>query len=210
MKFTLRFVWFVLRTVIIAVSAFALLLVAFFIAMDSANVYVVVSDGMKARAANVLTPGEAADLTKYFSVGYLNSHLEADRAQYAEYKITDFQYNLSVESLWCNPWGDTATVTVVESIPDFTYTEARIEIEATATPAPPPQWQRARYKITCRREDDAWRIDRVDKLKDLPSEPTASPEPSVYISASPVPTATPTPPSSPSPSPTDVAAPEGQ
>jgi hypothetical protein len=189
MKYSLRFVWYVLRIVIIAASAFAILVVAFFIAMDSANVYVIVTDGMKARATAALMPGQGVDVSKYFTQGYLDKQSTMDNSGYATFVITDFDYRISVESLWCNPWKSTATVTVVESIPDFTFTGSVQESEDKAS-AEPPAWPRARYKIYCIRENDVWRIDSLEKVESLPPEPTLSPEPSSYITASPLPTST--------------------
>jgi hypothetical protein len=194
MKYPLRFVWYVLRLVIIVAAAFAVLVVAFFIAMDSANVYVIVSDGMKANATAVLMPDQGADLTEYFSEGYLKQHPTQDTSQYANFVITGFDYRLSVESLWCNPWNNTATVTVVESIP--TITSSSIEgttDESGKAATEPPQWPRSRYKIKCIRENGAWRIDSIELVESLKPEPTSSPEPSNYITASPVPTKTPAP-----------------
>lgn len=197
MKFSLRFVWYILRIVIVAVSAFAILIVAFFVAMDSANVFVIVSDGMKARAESMLLASPTASLDSYFTAKALQS-AAAKPAGYEEFTISAIRYNLSVESLWCNPWQNTATVTVVESIPDMAYTANESETggeakEAAATEKPqPPRWQRARYKISCIRIADRWRIDSIQKVKDLEPEPTVSPEPSVYITASPLPTASPT------------------
>jgi hypothetical protein len=191
MKYPLRLVWYVLRIVILAISAFAILIVAFFIAMDSANVYVIVTDGMKANATNVLMPTQGSDLAKYFSKSYMSTNPAIDRSQYANFVITDFDYKISVESLWCNPWKNTATVTVVESIPSIVVTGV-VDVTDEKAGLEPPQWPRARYRLSCIRENGVWRIDSVEKLESLPQEPTPSPEPSAYITASPLP-ATPLP-----------------
>jgi hypothetical protein len=192
MKYSLRLVWYVLRIILIAASAFAMLAVAFFVAMDSANVFVVVTDGMKAKATAVLMPGQGADLGKFFTERYLAGDPTQDRSRYADFVIKDFDYRISVESLWCNPWKDTATVTVVESIPTIFYSGTAAATEDGGKPsAEPPQWPRAKYRILCVRQNDVWRIDGVELVQSLPPEPTPSPEPSVYITASPVPTATP-------------------
>lgn len=201
MKYALRFSWYVLKIVIIAVSAFALLVAAFFVAMDSANVYVIVTDGMKAHAASVLMPNEDSDLQQYFTDACISSLPAIDRTQYESFVITDIDYKITVESLWCNPWRNTATVTVVESIPDMVYSSADATADVDAkTLKKGPQWQRARYKIGCVRIDDVWRINSIKKVENLKAEPTPSPEPSKYITASPLPvskspgaSATPTP-----------------
>lgn len=195
MKYSLRLFWYILRIVLIAVSAFAVLIVAFFVAMDSSNVYVIVSDGMKARATNILIPVQSTDLSKYFTENFIKSQPAAGSSDYSSFTITDFSYKLDVESLWCSPWRNTATVTVVESIPSVSYVKPQGDTgdgEGKKAPEPPP-WQRARYKLKCVRSGEYWRIDSMQKLEDLEAEPTASPEPSSYITASPLPTASPSP-----------------
>jgi hypothetical protein len=208
MKYTMRFVWYVLKIAVIAISAFGILAVAFFVAMDSANVFVIVSDGMKARAEGMLVSSASPDLTTYFSAKFLQSQPSAKPAGYEEFTITSIKYKLSVESLWCNPWKNTATVTAVESIPDMAYSSTQADATDTADkkPAEPPKWQRARYKIGCVRVGKAWRIDSIEKIENLEAEPTSSPEPSSYITASPLPTASPSPTPSVSPGPSPSAA----
>jgi hypothetical protein len=191
MKYTLRFVWFVLRIVLVAVSAFTILIAAFFVAMDSANVYVIVSDGMKTRAESMLITSGPAELSNsYFTAKYIQGQSSVKAPGYEDFTITGIKYKLSVESLWCNPWKNTATVTVVESIPEMAYSAS----DTTSTDkkaAEPPQWQRARYKVSCVRVKDYWRIDAIEKVENLEAEPTLSPEQSSYITASPLPTTTP-------------------
>jgi hypothetical protein len=190
MKYSLRFVWYVLKFVIIALSAFAILAAVFFIAMDSADVYVIVTDGMKARATQALVPGQSVDLLpKYFTDNFQKTQPSIDTTPYSNFAITGIRYKLDVESLWCNPWTNKATVTVVESIPEISYNVPLDTPEGAKSPVP-PQWQRARYKLTCVRSGDIWRIDKMEKLENLPPEPTPTPEPSAYITASPLPTAT--------------------
>jgi hypothetical protein len=192
MKYSLRFVWYVLKIIIIAASAFAILVVAFVMAMDSANVYVIVNDGMKAQASAELMPGQGADASKYFTQAYLDRQTSMDSSEYAAFVITDFNYKLDVESLWCNPWKNTATVTVVESVSSITFAGSAGETEDKTEPQP-PAWPRAKYKIICLRVNDMWRIDSLEKIESLNPEPTASPEPSSYITASPPPTIAPSP-----------------
>ena len=189
MKYSLRFVWYVLRIVIITLSAFAILAAVFYITMDSANVYVIVTDGMKARLTSSLVPQDATELKGYFTEEFLANNT-IDTSKYSDFTITGIDYDLTVESLWCNPWKNTATVTVVEAVKDIKY-ELPAETAEGVEPAKPPQWQRARYKIICLKINDAWRIDKVELVKALPAAPTPSPVPTNYITASPLPSSMP-------------------
>ncbi len=191
MKYSLRFLWYILRIVIIVLSAFAILAAAFYIAMDSANVYVIVTDGMKARVTSALVPQNATELNGFFTEEFLANNT-IDTSKYSDFTITGINYELTVESLWCNPWKDVATVTVVETVKDIAY-EKPTDLAEGVEPPKPPQWQRARYKITCLKINDAWRMDKIELVKALPAAPTASPVPSSYITASPLPTSTPSP-----------------
>ncbi len=208
MKYTLRLVWYIAKVAGIAVSVFAILVVTFFVAMDSANVYVIVTDGMKARAGSVLTPGEDIDLSKYFAQSYLKNEAP-DTTAYSDFIISDFNYKLTVESLWCKPWEDTAMVTVVESIPDFKYTSSNGD-DAESDVIISPQWPKTRYQLTCRQVDGAWRIFEVKQLETLLPDPTRTPEPTYFITATPLPTPSPTPGliTTPTPAPEAEASPE--
>lgn len=195
MKYSLRLVWYVVKICAIALAAFAVLAVTFFVAMDSANVYVVVTDGMKARAAAVLTPSVDGDLSKYFAQSYLKNETP-DTTAYSQYVITDFNYKMTVESLWCKPWENTATVTVVENIPDFRFTASNSATDATDTDAEkvtPPTWPKTRYQIQCRKVDGAWRMTDIKQMETLLPDPTRTPQPSTYVTATPLPTPSPTP-----------------
>ena len=186
MKYALRMIWYAVKVAIIAVSAFAILAVAFFVAMDSANVYIIVTDGMQAKAKSVLLKDTEADLTKYFSQSYLDGAAAELTPQESEYyTITNVDYKIKVESLWCQPWKNTATATVVESIPEIDYDVNEELTEEEMDALQPPTWPRARYTLSIQKEDDSWRITSVQKVETLPPEPTPTPEPSEFITASP-------------------------
>ncbi len=193
MKVALRMIWYTARVALVVLSAFAILAVVFFVAMDSANVYIIVTDGMKAKADRVLLQETDTDLNKYFGQTYLDS-ITADLVpvESDEYTITNIDYNIGVESLWCQPWKNTATVTVVESVPEIDYDVSADLTEEEMDAMEPPTWPRARYTVNLKKNDDAWHIVGVKKVETLPPEATPTPEPSEFITASPVPTATPT------------------
>ena len=205
MKYSLRLVWYIVKICAIAIAAFAVLAVTFFVAMDSANVYVIVTDGMKARATAVLKPSTDTDLTKYFAQSYLKDET-LDTAAYSEYVISDFNYKLTIESLWCKPWENTATVTVVENIPDFRYAASNAATDPDAETVADPTWPKARYQIQCRKVDGSWRMTDIKQLETLLPDPTRTPQPSIYVTATPLPTPSPTPVLLPTRTPDDASA----
>lgn len=205
MKYSLRLVWYVVKICAIALAAFAVLAVTFFVAMDSANVYVVVTDGMKARAAAVLTPSAEVDLSKYFAQSYLKNE-KLDTTAYSQYVITDFNYKMTVESLWCKPWENTATITVVENIPEFRFTASSSATDTDAEKVTEPTWPKTRYQIQCLKVDGAWRMTDIKQVETLLPDPTRTPQPSIYVTATPLATASPTPGLLPSPKPDEASA----
>ena len=190
MKYALRFVWYIVKIAAIASAVFAVLIVGFFVAMDSANVYVIVTDGMKARASSILIPVDDANLTKYFSAAYLKQQQSAVKIDLSDFVISNFNYKITVESLWCKPWENVATVTVLESIPEFNYIMSDVFVVTDKYNLPKPQWPKIRYLINCRRVDGVWRIYNVSIVDRLRPDPTMTPRPTFYIVATPVPSPT--------------------
>lgn len=176
-KYYLRFTWYVVRKVLLVLLLFAALLATFFIAMDTANVYVVVTDGLKARADAILMQENTDELSSYFETAFLDSDLQLQDQTYQNYNVSDFIYHLDVESLWCQPWKGVAKVTVVESIPEIdggikNVAEGEMQ-EDTALPA----WTRGRYVLTCYKQDNRWLVSSMELVAVLEPEPTPSPDP---------------------------------
>ena len=167
-----RLVWFIATRLIILCVILGMLLCGFFMALNMANVYVVLNEGMEKRAEVILTREDAEELNKYFHYDFLNNDTALAGAfdgtsAYTDYTITDFEYSLTIEKLWCWPWENYATCTVVERIPDITATvvsSRKNEVSSTV-----PKWQGGRYNITLINESGKWKIigmQQVTKLAD--------------------------------------------
>lgn len=189
-KYTIRFSWYVIRNILLALLIFGGALATFFIAMDSANVYVIATDGMKARAENILQ-GEENDLTPFFTRKFLDADMGLRNQEYNNFAISDFVYHLSVESLWCQPWSGVANVTLVESIPQIygalrdTENAGQETSRAAETPIPP--WTRARYRLSFNKTEGGWQVSSMELLGVLEPEPTPSPDPAVTPTPEPTP-----------------------
>ncbi|MDD3242336.1 MAG: hypothetical protein PHD32_01275 [Eubacteriales bacterium] len=194
-KYVLRFSWYLGWKLLAVLLIFAAMFAAFFIAMDSANVYVVVTDGLKERASAVLHDEGTGGLTSYFDTAYLAGDTQLNGQTYRKYNVTDFIYHLKVESLWCQPWAGVARITVVESIPEINGTlkeKSNDERSGESTQAVLPAWTRGRYVLTCRKENDRWLVTEMELTAVLEPEPTPSPDPAdatATPSAAPSPTA---------------------
>ena len=118
MKYIRRFLSFVASRMVLLSIVVALLILAFYLAMNTANIYILLNDGMTARTSVILTRQNADELTNYFTNDFLLSDETlniglSDASPYIDYNITDFNYKLSLEWVWAWPWENSATATIV-------------------------------------------------------------------------------------------------
>ncbi|MCK5130501.1 MAG: hypothetical protein KAQ68_11650 [Clostridiales bacterium] len=173
-----RSVWFITRIVVACVVIVALMIVGYVIARDSANVYIIATEGMDLRAGVILkTEKDSSDLYKYFSGTFVTNDTEQKSSRYDEYFIRDYEYNLIIKSLWCNPWEGTADVVVIESIPVIDGEKpARNEEDKAESP---PEWPRREFRISLIYENDKWLIHEITILEHLEPASTPTDEPEI-------------------------------
>ena len=165
------------KIVLAAVVIAALMIVGYIMGRDIANVYIITTDGMKLRAGVVLELEDSSDLYKFFSSSFISGDAELNSSKYDEYLIRDFDYNLKIKSLWCNPWAKTAEVIVVESIPDIDGEKPAVNEDDE--PSPPPEWPRREFKLTFINQEDKWLINELYVREYLEPEPTPTDEPEI-------------------------------
>ena len=196
MKYIRRLIWFIASRLLVFTIAVSVLLCAFYMCMNTANVYIVLNDGLEKRVEVILTREDAPELNNYFHGSFLSADPALTAAfdgssPYVDYNITDFEHELTIESLWAWPWDDYATCTVGERVPSITGTV----LSSRKNSADPmvPAWQGRRYDITLMKSEGKWKIVGMQ-------------EKSVIIEPTPTPTPTPSP--SPTPTPAPAATPE--
>ena len=156
-----RLIWFIARTLIVICVLVGMLVCGFFMAMNAANIYVVLSDGMEKRVDVILTRQQAEELNKYFHADFLIADAALEGAlngmsAYTDYNITGFEYELTIEKLWSWPWDSYANCTVVERVPSITgsvIASRRSEVSERI-----PRWQGGRYDITLVKTGGQWKI----------------------------------------------------
>ena len=161
MQYFRRFVWFIARNMVILCILLGMLVCGFFMALNGANIYVVLNDGMQKRVDVILTRQQAEALNKYFHADFLiaDSALEGalnGNSAYSDYNITGFDYELTIEKLWAWPWDAFANCTVVERVPSITgrvISSRRGEVSERV-----PRWQGGRYDITLVKTGGQWKI----------------------------------------------------
>ena len=156
-----RLIWFIASRMLLVCVLLGMLVCGFFMAMNGANIYVVLNEGMEKRVDVILTRQQAAELNKYFHADFLMADTALEGAlngssAYSDYNITGFEYDLTIEKLWAWPWDAYANCTVVERVPVITgsvISSRRSEVSERI-----PRWQGGRYDITLVKTGGQWKI----------------------------------------------------
>ena len=167
MKYVRRFIWFIASRLLIFTVVASLLVCTFYMCMNSANIYIVLTDGLEKRVDVILTASGAEELTDYFHADFLNSDRALQGAfdgtsAFGAYEITDFDYVLTVESLWAWPWDETATCTVTERVPEIkgsVLSSRKGEVDEEI-----PGWQGGKYTVTLARSNGQWKVTGMKQI----------------------------------------------
>ena len=154
MKYLRRLMWHIARQLLMILFILSILIVVFYYAMNSANIYVLLKDGM-ARRAQVITMGDdASALLDYFSPACIErdkilQDVSAGGSVYTNYySVNGIDHRLSLVSVWCWPWEDIARAVFVEDIPGVDgklLSYRRQEASQAGLDSLPPAWQKIRY-----------------------------------------------------------------
>ena len=182
MKYIRRLLWFVASRLVMISAIVGLLVLVFYLAMNTANIYLLLSDGMKLRTSVILTREDAEEMPSFFTDAFLNSDETlaiglSDQSPYTDYNISYFDYEMTMEWMWAWPWKDTATATIVERVPKITgsvKSSKKSLVTAGALSATPPGWYGGRYNVTLTRTDGQWKIAGLQQTQ-LIIEPTPVP-----------------------------------
>lgn len=179
MRYIRRTVWF-LATRLLAVTVIVSILVCgFYMAMNTANIYIIVSDGLEERVNVILTTQGAEKLTDYFHADFLNNDVALQSAfdgssAFGAYNITGYDYALTIDSVWSWPWDSTATATVTERVRNIqgsVYSSRRGDV-----PDELPKWQGGTYNLTLARSNGMWKITGIKQTGIIIEEdPTPAP-----------------------------------
>jgi len=156
-----RLVWYIASRLIMLCIILGMLVCAFYMCLNTANIYVILSDGLEKRAEVILTQEDAEKLNFYFHADFLSTDPALEGAfdgtsVYDDYSITGFEYELKIEKLWAWPWNSYATATVVERVPEISG-DVIASRKSEASPTI-PSWQGGRYDITLVKLGGSWKI----------------------------------------------------
>lgn len=175
MRILKRFLGFIASRMLVLTVVSALLIISFYLAMNTTNIWVLIDDGLSARAAVVMMDENPADLTKYFRQEFINQDpvLQvglSDSSPYMDYEIRGFDHRVRMVSLWSWPWENVARAEIIESIPaiDGTIRSSRREAALAAggeTRLSPPEWATSRYRVTLTRTAGRWMISNLQLIE---------------------------------------------
>ncbi len=177
MRILRRLLSFVASRLFLVTVVFALLVISFYLAMNTANIWVLIDDGLSARAGVVLMGEDAMTLTSYFKQEFINQDpvLQvglSDASPYRDYDIRGFDHRVKMVSVWSWPWETVARAEVIESIPaiDGTIKSSRREAalaEGGEERLVPPKWDTTRYRVTLTRTAGRWQITNLQVLEQI-------------------------------------------
>ena len=144
----------------------ALVITCFYMALNMANIYIVITDGMEDRASMILTRDSKTDLDNYFRSEFLAEDgtlrvALSSSSPWTDYSITGYSYNCRISWMWTWPWEDVATATIMETVDDiagYAVASSQSLVNSGAISPTPPKWQGGEYTVTLTRVDGRWRI----------------------------------------------------
>ncbi|MCI7735864.1 MAG: hypothetical protein MSL26_01770 [Clostridiales bacterium] len=172
-----RFLSFIASRMFMLTVVSALLIIAFYLAMNTANIWVLISDGLDARAGVVLMGEGEEELTKYFRQEFLSQDpvlqvALSDTSPYRDYDIRGYDHRVKMISVWSWPWETVARAEIIESIPAIDGTILSSKREAALAEGgeerlSPPKWATARYRVTLVRTAGKWMISNLQLLEQI-------------------------------------------
>lgn len=172
-----RFLNFIASRMFFLTVISALLIISFYLAMNTANIWVLIDDGLSARASVVLMGEDASDLTKYFKQEFISQDPvlkvgTSDTSPYRDYEIRGFDHRVRMVSVWSWPWENVGRAEVVESIPaiDGTIRASRRDAalaEGGEARLSPPAWTTSRYRVTLTRTAGRWMISNLQLIEQM-------------------------------------------
>jgi len=177
MRILKRFLSFIASRMFFLTVISALLIISFYLAMNTANIWVLIDDGLSARAAVVLMDEDSSDLDKYFRQEFISRDpvLQvgmSDNSPYKDYEVRGFDHRVKMVSVWSWPWENIARAEIIESIPaiDGTIRSSRREAALSAggeSRLSPPKWASSRYRVTLTRTAGRWMISNLQLIEQI-------------------------------------------
>ena len=168
MKYLRRFVWYLASKLMLICAIIGVMVVVFYYAMNTTNIYIVLKDGMAKRAQVIMTMDEDFDeLNKFFQTSYLEADpavqmTKGGNSPYKEFNVVGIDHRLKMEWMWTWPWDNTARADIVETIPRI---DGRAKTTAAQVGLTTPPWQGVKYRAVLFKENGQWKIRSLSTIK---------------------------------------------
>ncbi len=168
MKYLRRFVWYLASRLAIICAVVSVVIVVFYYAMNTTNIYIVLKDGMAKRAQVIMTVEDDSDeLYKFFQSSFLDADQAfqmtlAGNSPYENFNVVGIDHRLSMSWMWTWPWDDTARADIIETVPRI---DARPKAAAAQAGLVAPPWQGAKYRAVLIKENGQWKIRSLSTIQ---------------------------------------------
>ncbi len=162
-----RSIWYILKSLLIVAAIVALCLGVFIEGLHASNLYILVTEGMAARADTILNNGSSAELTKYFTEEYLNQDQALYAGAYEGITVSSYDYRLDVKGFFVLPWSVRATMTVDEHMAAINAAADNVEDGALAPAL--PEWEAGRYQVIFLKVGSRWYINSITLIEKNPA-----------------------------------------
>lgn len=167
-----RLAWYFKKNAAILLILLFVLAMAFFVAMNSANVYFVVMEGLEARASVVMNDSDTGEMGYYFTDRFMENDALLKSGKYANYVIGRYTYVSTPDIPVCWPWQTYITIRVAEWVGNIDGELSQDKLaEADANTRVPPAWDNGIYAVSLAYEDGKWKIDSVEPQTLIKDEP---------------------------------------
>lgn len=176
---------FIGKYAVIILLVSAMLIFSFFTAMNIANNYIIIKDGLSLRAAVAIDGEDSTELSRYFSSEFLENDEVLNSSDYADFVIRTYDQETKIERIWSWPWSNEATATIVDFVGDI---EGTLPTGSDGSDTnnkeavKPPEWKNARYDVKLKKVEDSegnkfWRIESMKLVEEVNSIREARPTP---------------------------------
>ncbi len=175
MRYLRRLAWFFVKRVFWITIAIGTLVIAFYMAMNTANITILLKDGMALRAKVIIMQEEPDKLSNYFDEEFYNLDVALQmelrgQSPYKNYTITGIDHRIEMKWLWSWPWDNIAHADFVESVPKIDgklIASLRGQQGENALDPSPPEWRSAKYRATLIRTNRQWKIESIQLIEYL-------------------------------------------
>lgn len=169
MKIAIRILWYWIKVLVALLAVLGMMGWAFLTAMDVANIYVLVGEGVKLRTEVILQNGLETDLKKCFTDEFVRNDTLRKDNPYKKYNVINYEVHSNVEWVWAWTWKDTATAIITQRVLSISGEPTSSALsQSPDMDRKPPKWESAKYRITLKRTDLGWKIDNMVMVENVP------------------------------------------